>query len=424
MKLFKIISATLIILSFSSQKTIAQTKNNAGSFYSSFGLGSLEASRNTQAEGLGLYGVAFDQTRVVGLANPALLSDYTFTTGTGSFNQTSYTGTQNGSSSSYSNFSFDGVSVVFPIMKGELGISASLTPMTYMNYIGQQVSTIPGDTLQGLSELKGVGGVSQFQFGIGYRISKNISIGYSPSYAFGSINQSNTTVFEDATYRSSLNGTNDFYSGLLHEIGVVYHQSSIVNKNDRALLGLSLRLPGTLNVTRYKETVIISNQFQQPISTKLSETSIDLPLSLKAGLTYYFNQSYLIATDMVYESWSTFKSLDQPSSLSYSNRLRLAIGGMFIPELRTSTNLFSSISLKAGVSYDSGYLNINGNSISKIAGHTGFSIPSPFTGSSIDMNFEYGILGSQSSSLVKEEVFSVKLILNLSEFMFFRRQLQ
>lgn len=414
----------LVLVGMVSPKLFGQSKNNVSSFYSAFGIGLLEQSRSPQSEGLGIYGVAFDQIRSVNLSNPALLSSYSFTTGTGSFSQESYTASQNNSNSSYSNFTFNGVGIIFPINKGKLATSISLTPLSYMNFYGIQKSTIPGDTLSVISELKGKGGLNTIDVGLGYSITPNFSVGYKPSFAFGSIKQTNTTLFEDLSYRTTSTGTNDYYSGIYHQIGLSFFQHSLFNDKDRALVGLTVRLPATLTINRYENNTLVNNQFEQPIGAKLGDYSMNYPMSINVGATYYFNNKYLLSSDVVYENWSEYKPITPSSDLTYINRIRVGLGGMYLPELRTSTGLFSSISLKLGASYDTGYLKIKNTSITKLAFHTGFTIPSPFIGSSVDFNIEYGILGTQSNALVKEDVLTFKFIINLSEFMFFRRQIQ
>lgn len=420
----RIVFAFLFLMLFVQTESNAQTKSNYSSYYSAFGLGMLEQSRSPQGEALGIFGVAFDQVRSVNLANPAMLSGYAFTTGFGSVEQVGYTATQNNNTVNYSNFLFNGMGVVFPINKGKFAASASLTPLTYMNSTATQESVFPGDTTLVISQINGKGGVNAFELGFGYRLNENFSIGYAPAYVFGTIKNSVITAFEDNSFRTVQNGTNNYYAGLYHNFGVSYHNVGLINKNDRIILGLTFRLPSTLTVDQFEQITLITGQFEQPITTRKGSTETTLPLSLKFGATYYFNPKFLVSSDVAYEKWSDYKSLINEADVSYSDRIRLGLGGMYVPELRSSTGFFASIAFKTGFSYDTGYLNIKDNAISKMAVHAGLTIPSQFIGSSLDFNVEYGILGTQSAALVKEEVLSFKCVINLSEFMFFRRQLQ
>jgi hypothetical protein len=412
----------LMIIITANTPLIAQTKNGSASFYSSLGIGLLEQSRSGVGEGMGIYGVAIDQIRAANFSNPALLGFYSNTTGYGAFDQTIYTGNQNGVQSSYSDFNARDLGLILPIQKSKLSVGISVHGLSYVNYRGQQSQILPGDTTQIVSEFEGNGGLNALQLGIGYTITKNISIGYATAFTFGSVKSANFSIFEDFTYNTILDGKNRYYSGLSHEIGLVYHKNQMLSKNDRFLAGLTLRLPSTLNVRNFDRSVIISTGFEQPILTERPKTETTLPLSVKFGLAYYLNLNWMISSDLVYENWSTVTS--NSTLFSHQDRIRLGAGLLYSPELRTSTNFFTSLSFKLGGSLDTGYLQMNGYSISKMSIHAGLAIPSPFTTSSVDFNIEYGRLGASTNSLVQENIFAMKFVINLSEFMFFKRQIQ
>lgn len=402
----------------------AQNENGTSSFFSAFGLGLLKQSYSPMAEGMGLNGVALDNTRSVNTSNPALLSDYSFTTGYGAIQQTIYTATKDGGTSSYSNFQFDGVGLVFPIMKRKLGVSLTFNPITNMNYLGEQVSTLPGDTLLTSAVFSGNGGLSEFKFGVGYALTKYISIGYAPAYVFGSIKQMKSTLFEDLTYRSTSTGTNDHYTGISHEFGLNVFLPKLFRNNDKVSIGFALRLPTEINVSRYAENLINNNSLELPISSYLKDSNVTLPFSLKAGLTYGLTQKLLFGSDILIENWDTFNSLDESSLTEYGSRLRIGAGIAYLPELRSSSGFLASMSYRMGVSFDSGYFSLNQHRISRFSMNAGLTMLSSFVPSSLDFNMEYGILGLGQTSFVQEQFLSFKFIVNLSEFMFFRRQLQ
>ncbi|TNE73657.1 hypothetical protein EP331_03885 [bacterium] len=412
----------LLVFIFSSHFALSQSKNSSASFYGSYGLGTLNQSMSGTGEALGLNGVAFDYLSSANFSNPSLLSFYANTTALGTIEQSTYTGTQNGASSSYSDFNARDLGLIFPIDKGKLSLSTSLNTLSYVNYRGQQSQTLLNDTTLIVSEFSGTGGLNSLQLGVGYAISKYVSIGYSPSFIFGSIKHDMITAFQDYTYSSTLQGLNTYYSGFAHEFGVIFHKNELRSKYDRLVLGATFKLSTDLSTRLYQKATIISSGSEQPITTELNKGTTKFPFSVKVGATYYWNRNWITATDILYENWS---STNAPSaSYSYNDRLRIGGGFMYAPELRSSTGFFSTVSLKLGASLDTGYLNIQSNSISKISLHGGFSIPSPYSLSSIDLNFEYGRLGTTNNSLVQENIFTMKLVINLSEFMFFKRQLQ
>lgn len=54
----------------------------------------------------------------------------------------------------------------------------------------------------------------------------------------------------------------------------------------------------------------------------------------------------------------------------------------------------------------------------------GLGILSPKSNSSVDISFEYGIRGTKAQDLVKEDIWGLRLSLNLAEIMFFRPKLK
>jgi hypothetical protein len=400
------------------------SENKTASFYSSFGIGSLKQSFSPFADGMGVTGVAIDITRSANFSNPALLSEYSFTTGYGSFDQSLYMASKDGSNASYSDFKFDGIGLVLPIMKRRLGVSVSFNPISNMNYFGEQVSTLPGDTTIVSNNYTGIGGLNEFKTGLGYQLTKNISIGYAPSFVFGSVKKMKTTLFEDLTYRATSTGTNDYYSGFNHEFGLNIYTSSLFSKVDRMNIGITFKLPSTINVSRSSENLLINGSYEQPVSSILFEQSMDMPLSFKAGISYNYSNNWIFSSDVVLENWSAYKSLDGGSLVTYNDRLRVGAGIAFVPEVRSSSNYLSTISYRFGGSFDTGYFSVNNNRITRLSANAGMSFLSSFTASSVDFNVEFGILGMGQTQLVQEEFLSFKFVINLSEFMFFRRQLQ
>ncbi len=424
-KYFKTLTVLIIATSIQlNAQNSAFSENKTASFYSSFGLGSLKQSFSPFAEGMGVAGVAVDITRSANFSNPALLSEYSFTTGYGAFEQSLYMASKDGATASYSDFKFDGLGLVFPIIKRKLGVALSFNPISTMNYFGEQVGTIPGDTTIVSNNYTGVGGLNEFKTGIGYQLTNHVSIGYAPSFLFGSIKKMKTTLFQDLSYRATSTGTNDFYSGISHEFGLNVYKTSIFSEYDRINVGVSFRLPTSIDVSRTGENLLINVSYEQPVSSPLLDTSIDMPFSLKAGITYNYSNNWLLSSDVVIENWSAFKSLDRGSLVSYKDRLRIGAGVAYIPEVRSSSSYLSSISYRLGGSFDSGYFSVNNTRITRLSANAGISFLSAFTASSVDLNVEFGILGMGQTELVQEEFLSFKFVINLSEFMFFRRQLQ
>jgi hypothetical protein len=102
----------------------------------------------------------------------------------------------------------------------------------------------------------------------------------------------------------------------------------------------------------------------------------------------------------------------------------MGLGVQYFPYVTGSNKFLSSFKYRAGASYDTGHLDIDGQRINTLKFAFGIGIRSPRSNSSIDLSFEYGIRGTETSSLAQENIWGVRLTLNLAELMFFRPKLQ
>ena len=155
---------------------------------------------------------------------------------------------------------------------------------------------------------------------------------------------------------------------------------------------------------------------------------ISLPLEFGTGLTYFFNSNISVTAEGKLEKWSATKydfSAEEKNALK--DRLQLGFGTSIIPKnyQRPNSSFFSSFKYSAGVSYDTGYLMINDKEIQTLWFSAGLGLISPDSrsASSFDISFQYGLRGTKTNSLVKENIFGINLSVNLTELMFLQRKL-
>lgn len=427
------IKKTFLILIFSFISVAASAQSNhlwdEGSIYSKFGLGMPQVYGSPAAEGMGLWGVSFIEPNVPGVANPAHWGSTVYATATGGISLTSFHSQDKFGNSRHNSLTPNHFQLVVPIYKGKLGLSAALIPYTNTSYkiTERGENIINQDTLQYVTRNFGSGGINKIQVGLGWRINNNISIGYAASFVFGQVDNTFLTLFEHKNSFSSVDNTIQTNGwGFGHRFGLHLNFSSVLAEDDNLSFGASLTLPVELEAEQELETVIASQTSEgEPKNNLTLDTgNIQLPMGIMAGLTYAPLPKLSFSVEGLYQEWSAFKnSMDPNLENAFVNRYKIGAGLRYFPFINGTDTFLSQFKYRLGVSYDQGHLKLKGNRIETLMFSVGLGYITPFTNlanSSIDISFHYGIRGTKANNLVKENIWKVKLSINLAELFFYR----
>ncbi|HAC15334.1 MAG TPA: hypothetical protein DCE78_05240 [Bacteroidetes bacterium] len=191
--------------------------------------------------------------------------------------------------------------------------------------------------------------------------------------------------------------------------------------NDYIAFGATLSLPIDLTTERTLNANYGNEQI--PLADKRKGTS-QLPVEYNVGLSYYANQYMMISTEALVQQWSNYQNFSGFNEDFMKDRVKLGLGFEYAAIRRQENSIFTRFIYRGGVSLDSGHLELNGTEIQTLMFSAGLGIPSPASGSSIDVNFDFGLRGTTSHELVREKIFGVRVSFNLSEMMFLQRRLQ
>lgn len=431
--LYRIFCLTFLFFSLSVFQAFAQSEsrsiNSNGSFYSIFGVG-FPVENNTSRElSLGISGVSLDNTQSNTLSNPALWGKNVYATTSSGFSLSQYQASDNVSESVNSDLSAGYFQVTLPIYKQKLGISASLYSVTtsdYRYFNSGTLITTENNSIDYVSDISGSGGINKLELGVGWNINKNIAIGYAPSLAF--ISQENTTELffsqNDFPYNSlDYKVTGSSFS---HRFGTLLTFNDLFRDNDKLGFGASYILPVNISTEETSETSRIINNSEQDVT--LGDTyngNAKLPAEFNAGLTYYPSNLVNISVEGKFQQWSKARSNLNLDNENYelSDRFKLGLGGEYHPYKTTSSSFLSNFRYSGGVSYDSGHLKTLNQDINTLWFSAGLGIISRFSNSSIGLSARYGLRGTTSDDLIREKIWSFNLSVNLTELMFFRPKL-
>lgn len=422
------------LLLFGTSVAFAQSgdaKATSGSVYSKIGIGYPLSTSNTAAQSMGLLGVSFNETFVGTIANPAHWGNTVYGLGVGEIGVDSYTASTTTGSVTNSNFSIGQFQLQLPIIRGELGISGSFAPVTEAKFRTFEQETIviddniPAETVDYNLENRGSGGLNRAELGLGWRINSNISVGYAASLYFLSTDDSYAAQFPQSPYRNANFTIETSGYSFGHRLGTFIRLPNILREDDQLGIGATVNLPVELNAERKQTGVVDNGAVNLTKDLQNAEGPIKLPMKVSGGVSYSPSNKLMFGLEGLYEGWSGYENDFKPAEdQMFVDRYKMGLGVQYFPYVTGSNNLFSNLKYRAGASYDTGHLDIDGQRINTLKFAFGIGIRSPRSNSSIDLSFEYGIRGTQTSNLAQENIWGVRLTLNLAEIMFFRPKLQ
>ena len=421
------------------EETSGQTRDltSSGSFYSGFGFGIPVEVNSPYTAGMGLGGVSTFTNMTTSTLNPAHWGFVGFTQGNLTMSMNGYQASDSQSSADNALLAFENFQLVIPALRNRLGISASFMPITRSNFeVFNEGGFDPLENPSGVEEVNyisniaGSGGVNRFEIGMGLRFLDNVSAGYGFSANLLAQQQESTVAFSDGRYTSILTNRELSGHGFGHRFGVFMFKEDLFNEDDQISIGASINLPVNIDVTRTVSTFrTIENRrtlIELNEGSPNRDGTIRLPLEFNAGLTYNLSRFVNVSAEMLMQEWDNARfSYSAEQEAYYKNRVKTGLGVQYHPYRdEQAEGFFSGLKYSFGTSYDTGHLSINNEDIETVMFNAGIGLISERSSSSIDLNFHFGFRGTESSNLVKENIWGFSLSLNLAEFMFVRPKFQ
>lgn len=412
------------------------TTAKSGSFYSSIGFGVPADVHSAATMGIGLPGVSTYNGFSPNIANPAHWGLINFTQGNIAIGLNTFESVDNSTSARNTILNIDGFQFALPLLRNKLGVSLSFTPIVRADFKRREngfFNSLPGlnqDNVQYVITTQGTGGVNRFELGFGYQPFENISFGYGFSANLLSINNDVTPLFSNPQYSSTPYeiGIEGYEFG--HRFGFFAYKANLLRQGDQLSFGTAVTLPVTIEAERSLSAFRSINQQRQLIEFNENNAdrngNVTLPLEFNTGLTYNLSRFANVVAELQLQQWSNAEfSFNTTQQEYFKNRMRMGLGAQFHPyRANQRGGFFSNFKYSLGTTYDNGHLSIQDQDIETVLFHAGLGLVSRTSRSSIDLSFHYGIRGTESSNLVKENIWGFKLSLNLAELMFIQQRFQ
>ena len=416
----------------------AQAQGLGNSPYSRIGLGEFNANTGgVRQMGMGGVGLAAPNAVNVNELNPALLyytSRTTFEAG--------YTGqyktVKNATASSRSGNGTLGYFALSVPLASRWGAAVGLKPVSAVDYESNILQDVVGESgSQSLKQYKGTGGVSEAYLGQGVRIAKGLTVGFTASYLFGTVDETVGTTVQivnsNAALVKSVDRQHTRYSDFAFRAGVHYRQkvAKALSLNLGGVYSFGHSLGGQQSNTQEREN-ISGSLISAPIQLNNGRGTTYLPGLAQLAVSLDNDKNWSLSLDVAQQQWSKFSSFNTVGP-ALSNTMRIGLGGEISPDPGSVEHYFQRVSYRAGVSmaqlpYQPGGKTLYDRSVS-----WGFAFPMPtasaLESTTLSLGFTYGQRGntdvlSSGASNVQESYIRGQLGVTLNNRWFIKRRLQ
>lgn len=411
----------------------ANAQNGTVSPYSYFGIGDIRPTATIENQMMGGLGMYADSIHV-NLQNPAAYGKLRLTVYSAgiSYNQLSL----NSATAKESNqiVNLDYLSLGFNVGKG-VGVGFGIKPYTSVGYniLSESTTTNEDGTESNvINQYSGEGGLNQVYLSLGYQITKNLSIGVTSSFNFGTINNLRTQIIEDVQF-----GALDDRTSIINGLDFNYALNYTPTIKDKYTLYTSARVNTQANLSARNSQEIGSFSTSTGGNIEiidvnleargLKETGLTIPTTATFGLGFGENKKWFLGAEYSFQGLSSFTNdFIDVDNLSYQDASTVAFGGYFIPDYTSFNNYLKRITYRAGVRMEKTGMIVNNTEIDNFGITFGLGLPLSFTSSgfsNINLGFEIGKRGTTEMMLIQENYFKINVGLSLNDRWFQKRKI-
>lgn len=403
-------------------------QNGTNSPYSQYGLGVLSDANTGYNRGMNGLGVAMHEHNQVNYANPASYSNMdslTFIIDLGATLQGTHFKEGNTTKNAY-NANFDYLVMGFRAFRN-LGVTIGFVPYSsvgYNYYTNEKVSS--ENTTTYTTTYNGSGGVRNLFIGAGWMPVKGLSIGANFGFMWGNIDRSVVNSYSD-TYVNTLGRyySMDITSYRL-DLGLQYTLK--LGRLNSVTVGATYTPGHTFGGSADLKEITTNSQTSVADTTTYSNNkALFLPTSFGAGIAWYHTNRWRIGADFTMQKWGEkqFPDISNGKYQLVSNvlmdRKKFTLGGEYVNN-PLSRKYLNRVHIKAGVSYATPYIKVNGvDGPRELAATVGFSLPitNVYNNRSF-FNISAQWVNNSAKNMINENIFRINLGVTFNERWFMK----
>jgi len=413
----------LIVPAFLFFTLISFAQQGTSSPYSFYGIGDIKFKGTAENRAMGGLTIYSDSIHL-NFQNPASYTNLKLTTFSlgGTYLTTDLA--TNSQNEKARRTAVDYLAVGLPL--GKFGVGFGIMPYSSVGYYIQ--SSIPATSTnpQQIKQFSGTGGLNKVFFGVGYEVSKKLSVGIDYSYNFGKIETYSLRFIEGLQYGSREKNLSDITGSTL-TAGVNYNTeinkklngfASLTFSTDSKLSSTNSRNIGTIQYSSSGAEILV-----QSLEVDVDNTNITLPSKFSFGFGFGQTKKWMLGTEITFQKSSNMGNrFNDINNVNFENSLRYSLGGFYIPNYNSFSKYYEKIIYRAGLRYENTGLIINKTAIKEYAATAGLGLPLIGVFSNINIGMEYGQRGTTSANLVQENYTNITIGLSLNDKWFQKRR--
>ncbi|WP_099463256.1 hypothetical protein [Parabacteroides provencensis] len=424
LKINKVVITSILI--FTQLSLMAQ--NNTNSPYTRFGYGELADRSFGAGRAMGGIGYGLRSSKQINPMNPASYSSMDSLTFLFDFGASAQLSWYNDGTNRQKNVNgnVEYIAMQFPISR-RIAMSVGMLPYSYVGYkYGSKINN-KDNGLDAVASYVGKGGLTEAYGGISVDLwKKRLAVGLNAGYLFGNITHEQNVTFPSPGYnivRTQEVQVRDYKL----DFGIQYTHP--ISATENITVGFAYSPNNHLNAKSYNtlQKVTSSGGVVDNVADTITNQAFDLPNSYGAGISYVKQNKLTLAADFLYEEWGKARFFD--SKDDFKNRIRVAVGGEFIPDVQNH-NFLAKVRYRAGFHYSNSYLKINqtedngyaSGSYGEYGASVGFGLPLVDSRSFVNVSFEYVKIRPEVKTMINEQYFRFTVNYTFNELWFFKRK--
>ncbi len=401
-------------------------QNGTISPFSTFGVGDFRNNgtvENQMMGGLRLYADSIH----VNLRNPAAYSKLKLTAYSANISHTEFRLEDANESQRASVTNLDYLAVGFPIARNA-GIGFGLMPFSSVGFslLSEDVNTANQNVT---NVFAGEGGLNRVFLSLGYEPFKNVAIGATINYNFGTLEYERAQSIEDILF-----GSRDIRTSRITGFDFNYALSFTPKITKKHTLFSHIGVDTQVNLVSENSERISSFSIANGSEIEgadvdlaalgLSNTELKIPTITTIGLGYGEDKKWFVGGEYSFQALSSFSNdfLGQ-ENVAYQDASTIAVGGFFIPDYRSISSYLKRITYRAGMRYEQTGLLVNDKEINNFGITFGFGLPLGGNFSNLNVGFELGRRGTTDAGLIEESYLKLNVGLSLNDKWFIKRKI-
>ena len=401
-------------------------QNGTISPYSYFGIGDHRDQGTVDNQMMGGISVYGDSIHI-NLTNPAAYSKLRLTAYTAGISRREYRLKDWNEQQNTSVTTLDYLAIGFPL-SDKMGMGFGVMPFTSVGYSLNDIRT-NGEGAEVTNIYTGDGGLNRIFASIGFEPIKNLSLGVTANFNFGSLKYQRVQSVEGVQFgtlddrESKINGY-DFNYALnytpkikdkytLFASVLVNTQGNLVSKNTQTL--------GSFSLSNGNNVEVVDVNLD---ATNLRNTELKIPTRTTLGLGFGEDKKWFMGAEYSFQQYSDFdNSFLGLQNVTYNDASTYAFGGYWVPDYRALSGYFKRVTYRAGLRYDVSGLEVNGKEINNFGITFGLGMPLGGSFSNLNLGFELGRRGTTDANLIEESYLKINIGLSLNDIWFQKRKI-